>query len=722
MMRSDAQGFNRATRRTSLICRWIGSVIVISLLLLPAISYAEDAESETHRKLADATDEELVAVLASTHAKEAGKTLLERIDYYSQEERIDEIELLMPKFMATADSDTWESKNSILGRARQYAKEGRREEVERSLGLLPSRLEPAEGNTVWQADNILVERARRYAKEGRGQEMERLMRLLVPVLEDTSLDGSRRVRALEVLGIPARFEQTADAAFEIVCRVLLDDPHARVRYRAVSMLRDPRRPEAIPFLEKAVLDERHTVEFSRGRSARRSAIETLGEYGADAAAFLLELRSNDTFTPEDRDVTIRALGRTGSADVALPELLKLVEAGDDAEMRSAVVGLGSGLHEYPADARSTIMDVLRAGLNHPDAGRRRATCTAMKYTGDFYLIPLIEPLLNDPLVRKDAESAIEVLQSEMRHYRQMMDIPDEERDMSIAEVIQKGWAKAAVMLRWRLADDQARGEILDELTKSAVGASDRDVQFSVVMILEKLHERRDDAVRAVLEVLAASEDALIRDHCYRALGRLGGPEAIQALKEGILEDRPQERTVSFEWELWRNRFLYLGGCGPDAASVLFEIAEKLDNVDKDLLWSALGATGNESVAPFLLEQARTASSSWSRSRGLRAVCIRPDKHSPEIRQQIAEMLVQDANSDVAGFREVAAWGLGVIGDETHIPLLERMAAEDPYSSRQVGSRGGEKIDRIVYPVRETAAKSIENIRRRLAEEQEATTE
>jgi HEAT repeat protein len=700
------------------------SVCAVLLLLTPAFVYAQEPNtaSTTEKTLGDATDEELVAVMSGTHVDEAIQTVQERINRYPDDGGIDEIERLIPSFLtAEGDRYVWEVKESILKRARECAQEGRHEEAELHLHGLPAFLSSAAGNAVSEARAILSERARRYAKAGQDEEMERLMRLLAPVIQDTSLDELRRLHLLEVLCVPAQYESTADAAFDFLCRLLVDDPSAEVRYRAVAMLQEPRRADAIPFFKAAALDDRNVAKGGPGGSVRQAAIEALGWCGGpDAAIALLELRRDDTLEPEEKDAVIMALGRTGSAEAALPEMLKIIETGDVSEMCSATLGLGSGFHRYPPDAQSTIMDVFRAGLHHPNDSRRRATCTAMKYTGDFYLIPLIEPLLDDPLVRARAESAIRGLQFQMAQYRQMMGIPDEERDMAIGEVLQNGWAYSAMLLRWRLADDPARQEIICQLAESAVASSDRDVKFNAVSVLEKFEERRDDAVRAVLQVLASAQDPLTSDYCYKALGGLGGPDAIRALKEAILAGlREGTAFRSLEAELYPNLFMYLGGCGPEAAPVLFEIARTLNRENDPTLWAALAATHNdEMVMPFLLEKARTASE-FSRSRALHSACLMAYAACPpETRQQIAEMLVQDAGSEHSTVREVVAWGLGVVGDSSHIPLLERMAAEDPHSSRRIGSRGDEKIDEIVYPIREAAAKSIENIRQRLHREQE----
>jgi HEAT repeat protein len=712
------------------------------LILALTIVYAQEAgiASAKPQNLADATDEQMVAVLSSTSAEEAVKTLHESIDEYLAEGRTDQIERLMTKFVATADDNSRDTKDFVLEYARQCAKEGRRQDAEELLRQLPSLLGTVERRHVSEAASVLLDRAHRYVNERNREDMERLIRVLAPVMKETSLDRRARLHVLELLRlfVSAPFETTAAAAVEMVGQTLVDDPpdlgrdkaadiipFELVRDRAVGILQESRRPEAVPLLKKAVLDERNAPQWRSGDSVRKAAIEALGWCGGpDAAAVLLELRSNESLSREDQEVTITALGRTGSAQVALPEILKIIEKGNLSDKHVALLGLGSGFNRYPPDARSKIMQAFLAGIGNPDDSVRKATCTAMKYTSDFYLIPLIEPLLDDPPVRPYAESAIRGLQRPMTEYRQMVGIPDEERDMSIEEVVQKSWAYNAIMLRWRLAHDQTKQGIFDKLAKSAVTSPDETVRRHVLRVFEQLPERRDDAVPVVISVLAKTQDPFTRDSCYKVLGRLGGPEAIRILKDAILKGPPKPGGNAWRHagELYSNLYWYLGSCGPDAAPALFDIAKKLDRGDDYRLWAALAATQNEElVMSFLLEKARTAVE-WKRSRALRSLCTLTYKSPPQTRGRIAEMLVQDADSEHHSIREAVAWGLGMVGDESHIVLLESMAAEDPYSSRQVGSRGEEKIDRIVYPIRDAAAKSIENISNRIAKEQEVAAE
>jgi len=139
---------------------------------------------------------------------------------------------------------------------------------------------------------------------------------------------------------------------------------------------------------------------------------------------------------------------------------------------------------------------------------------------------------------------------------------------------------------------------------------------------------------------------------------------------------------------------------------------------------SFGAELSEAV-PFLLDKARSASEAgeaYTCEVALRAACVGRHKYSSDTRRQIADALVENADHTAYNVREVVAWGLGVVGDEAHIPLLERIAAQDQYSKLATKVINGESVEVEVYPVREEAAKSIENIRRRLAGEQKAAAQ
>ena len=246
-----------------------------------------------------------------------------------------------------------------------------------------------------EARGILSDRLFRYSREGNGDDMDNVVSGLVAVLEDASLDEESHWHALCLLRTPLRFESTADVAFQAVCRTVLHDPFGYVRLTAVEMLGDLGRAEAIPVLKQAVLDEKN-IPLVGHYSVQETAVGALGGCGPDAATVLLELRSNDELEAHNRIQCISALARTGNEHVALPELLKIIKTGTPTEVSSAVAGLGGGFHKYSSDSQATIMDVIRAALSHPTRPVREAACAAVERIGDPALIPLLEPLLQDP--------------------------------------------------------------------------------------------------------------------------------------------------------------------------------------------------------------------------------------------------------------------------------------------------------------------------------------
>lgn len=678
-------------------------------------------------ELSEASDEELVAVLASTHAAEASKALLENVDYYLDEGRIDEIEHLMPKYMATADDNAWEVKNALLGHAREFVEGGDRGGAEQALRQLPTILESAENNTVSQAYRILEERARRYVEEGRAEEMERLLRLLAPVLEDTALDGSRRLHAFEVLRVAAWFPSTRDAVFDTTCRLLVEDPSALVRHRTARALQAPRRLEAIPFLKKAALDERNTVEV-HSMSVCEVALKALGRYGPEAAPVLLELASH-----ERRIAAIEALASTRDREKALPALLEIMETGQASEMREAAIGLGGFVRDSSGEERAALLDALRAGLTHPNDSRRQASCAGLASTCDYRLIPLIEPLLDDPAVREDAELAIRKLEACLNELRRMYDIPAQERDMSIDEVIaawNEGarWADKAIEFRCDLTDNATRAQVYDKLTDLAIQKArlpimDHDSEWleavgpglRTVTFLGRQKSQRDDAVSAVLKILDATDEYLFKENCYMALGQLGGPRAFRVFKELMLEDSsPRVCGMGF------SPMHYLR---PEAAPIFLEGIEGLDKKDRYTMYHALGLCGNESVIPFLLEKARAAKAAgdvYEAGGALRSASLKGSKYSPETRQRIAAAVVENARSTDIGLREGAVMSLAEVGDASHIALLKDLAANDPYNRTWYPlDSEGNRTEKLVYPIREAAIESIGTIRERLAKEEAA---
>ena len=175
--------------------------------------------------------------------------------------------------------------------------------------------------------------------------------------------------------------------------------------------------------------------------------------------------------------------------------------------------------------------------------------------------------------------------------------------------IGEAWASRAIRLRCRLADDETRRRIYDQLAeltirKAALPYARRGTAgVSAMTLLSQQKEHRDEAVPAVLRVLRSTSDLLAKDQCYSALGHLGGPKAAHVLKEAILAGPPEDFQRR---EFYQVLFQYIGYCGDEAAPVLLDGAGMLDKDSKSTLFVALGRTGSDSVVPYLLEEARAA--------------------------------------------------------------------------------------------------------------------
>ena len=61
------------------------------------------------------------------------------------------------------------------------------------------------------------------------------------------------------------------------------------------------------------------------------------------------------------------------------------------------------------------------------------------------------------------------------------------------------------------------------------------------------------------------------------------------------------------------------------------------------------------------------------------------------------------------------------GDAAHIPILEKMALEDPfwYESTSLKRDADKNVKKIVYPVRKTAAKALDRLRRYIAQKEKS---
>jgi len=286
-----------------------------------------------------------------------------------------------------------------------------------------------------------------YYENEQNDQMEALASLLSATLKEASGEEARmrvlsRLRTLLWVG-----RGGADTAFHAVCHTLLNDPSDHLRFVAAEMLRDFGRADAIPVLTEAALDEKnHSPEMAHMFSVREAAISALGSCGPEAVPVLLELRSNEKLSTNQRNMlVVSALARTADEVVALPEVLEIIDVGSVPEVSAAVGGLGGGFRRYSTEAQATIMDVIRAALAHPSRHVRHAACAAVERIGEPANIPLLEPLLEDPhmeLSRQYDETNTELVEVELYPVRKRAELAIKELSR-IAEQRERVAASAA---------------------------------------------------------------------------------------------------------------------------------------------------------------------------------------------------------------------------------------------------------------------------------------
>lgn len=269
----------------------------------------------------------------------------------------------------------------------------------------------------YEPSKVLSLRMVSYFENEQNEQMEALASLLSATLGEASGEEAR-LQALSLLRTLVRLGRGgSDTAFQAVCSALLEDPHGFIRLEAAETLRRLGRADAIPVLTEAVLDEKNIPLVMGDHSIREAAINALGSCGPEAAPVLLELRSNEKLTTNQRDrLVVSALARTGDEVSALPKVLEIIDGGSVPEVSAAVGGLGGGFRGYSTEAQATIMDVIRAALAHPSRHVREAACNAILYIGEPANIPLLEPLLEDPhmeLSRQYDETNTELVEVEL---------------------------------------------------------------------------------------------------------------------------------------------------------------------------------------------------------------------------------------------------------------------------------------------------------------------
>ena len=312
-------------------------------------------------------------------------------------------------------------------------------------------------------------------------------------------------------------------------------------------------------------------------------MEALGACGPEAAPVLGELLTGIPISSSDRDSAFDTLAQTGNAEVAIPFLLKAFKSGEDSEMRAAAIALGRWSTRYDEEVRTDIIETFIGLLDHSDTSHRRAALAGLAKSGDFHCIPLLRPLLDDPAVHAEAQSAIRALEEAMEPYRMSFGIPPHERTMSVNELIaalearEAAWASFALQLRCDVADSATRKQIYDKLTGLAIKQAGLPIEKRIASvdalnILGAQEKHRDEAVQAVLKILAETTDPLTHDMCYSALGRLGGPQAVRALKKAILKDAAPDLLMQ---HIYQNLYQYLLSCGPEAVPILLEDIDEL---------------------------------------------------------------------------------------------------------------------------------------------------
>jgi HEAT repeat protein len=198
------------------------------------------------------------------------------------------------------------------------------------------------------------------------QNAELALPTLTLVLKD--VDNPDRWEAVEAVGVIAAEAQPRIKGLTEVMVVALKDRDARVRAQAArSLWRRTRDAKVIvPLLSDVVRD--------RDALARRIAVETLGEMGADDRAFTLL-----TQALEDRDVGLRLLAAEGLARggaAAVPALLTSLEAKNPRVRQGAARSLG--LIGAPAKKASEALGKL---TKDPDAAVRAAAEEALRLLG-----------------------------------------------------------------------------------------------------------------------------------------------------------------------------------------------------------------------------------------------------------------------------------------------------------------------------------------------------
>ena len=291
--------------------------------------------------------------------------------------------------------------------------------------------------------------------------------------------------------------------------VMLHDPMEEMRLKAAGALASQRDPEAIPFLRQAVADPRNPKEVVGAAKSTISFLESLAE-AAPSEAPVLRLRSDMERAASDRQARVELMRRLKAAlqdpehDVRNQAIKALVELGD----KRAV----------PAIAKL---------LDDPVPGIRQSAAVALGDLGSPAALPALLTALGGG-GRMQLQSVLTAIGriGDRRALPALLAFLGSTRDYNLIVMAMNP------ILALITADD------LEQLRQS-IAAAKTNAKFSVHLdwlwasALGKAADERYVPDIAEQLRLAPAPPTLAPHQLFQALGRIGGDEAVAALKEHL---------------------------------------------------------------------------------------------------------------------------------------------------------------------------------------------
>ncbi|MFP4324315.1 MAG: HEAT repeat domain-containing protein [Anaerolineales bacterium] len=232
----------------------------------------------------------------------------------------------------------------------------------------------------------------------------------------------------------------------------------------------------------------------------------------DAVMALVVTLQDEAAEPFRRIEAARALGMRGDARAVVP-LAQMLDTADAQLQRSVIESLGR-LGE-PA------LETLLEAVQHPDVTIRQHATIALSRQRDVRSrTVLVDRLHHDPepMVRGFAVFALAELRDDDTILAELMNALDDPD-----EAVQR----YAVDALGRLGDPRAV-----PLLANTLGANNPQLRFSAVDALAQLGQT---ALYALIDALTV-RDAALRKHIIVTIGRLGAPEAVNALADILRTD------------------------------------------------------------------------------------------------------------------------------------------------------------------------------------------